>query len=467
MLAAGAPPTRRPPPTPARRAGDGRRPGCRPCWSCSSLVRRRGRRAPHDAATTTPTPDPSDADETRTTPQPRRPRPSAPSEPTPSETEDTTIRLDDGRLRRPATSTTSQRELPTSGCASDTAARSTTRATREADVDGVNPTGDLQPRATRSRSALLGPGRRRRPRATSPRRRSRRPRRPGRARRRLRRRPPTATPTPARQHLRRAAKARSLDEQPTADRWSAAATSSASCSAAAAWPRSARAPTPGSAGSSRSSGCAPTWPATRRSRPGSAARRSPPPRSTTPRSSRSTTPARSRPTDGTGVSQPYIVMEYVAGPHAARHPARGPQDPARAGARDHQRRALRARLQPPRGDHPPRHQARQRDAHPERRRQGDGLRHRPRDQRRRHHDDPDRGRRRHRPVPLPRAGPRRDRRLALRRLLRRLPALRAAHRPPAVRRRQPGRGRLPARPRARRCPRPTTTPTCRPRSTRS
>ena len=59
--------------------------------------------------------------------------------------------------------------------------------------------------------------------------------------------------------------------------WSAAATSSASCSAAAAWPRSARAPTSGSAASSRSSGCAPTWPATRPSRPGSAARRRAPP----------------------------------------------------------------------------------------------------------------------------------------------------------------------------------------------
>ena len=153
-------------------------------------------------------------------------------------------------------------------------------------------------------------------------------------------------------------------------------------------------------------------------------------------------------TDGSGVSQPYIVMEYVAGPHPARHPPRGPQDPARAGPRDHQRRALRPRLQPPRRDHPPRHQARQRDAHPGRRRQGDGLRHRPGDLRRVQHDDPDRRRGRHRAVPLPRAGARRDRRLALRRLLRRLPALRAADRPAAVRRRQPGRGRLPARPRA-------------------
>ena len=133
---------------------------------------------------------------------------------------------------------------------------------------------------------------------------------------------------------------------------------------------------------------------------------------------------------------------------AARHPARGPQDPARARAGDHLGRARGARLQPPRGDHPPRHQARQRDAHPERRRQGDGLRHRPRDLRRLVVDDPDRRRGGHRPVPLPRAGPRRDRRLALRRLLRRLPALRAAHRPAAVRGRQPGGRRLPARPRA-------------------
>ena len=54
----------------------------------------------------------------------------------------------------------------------------------------------------------------------------------------------------------------------------------------------------------------------------------------------------------------------------------------------------------------------------------------------------------HRAVPLSRAGPRRDRRLALRRLLHRLPALRAADRPAALRRRQPGLGGLPARARA-------------------
>ena len=137
-------------------------------------------------------------------------------------------------------------------------------------------------------------------------------------------------------------------------------------------------------------------------------------------------------------------------PHAARHPPRGPQDPPRARPRDHLRRPGGPRLQPPRRDHPPRHQARQRDAHPERRREGDGLRHRPGHVRRLLAHDPDRRRGGHRPVPLPRAGPRRDRRLPLRRLLRRLPALRAADRPAALRGRQPRRGGLPARPRARR-----------------
>ena len=82
-------------------------------------------------------------------------------------------------------------------------------------------------------------------------------------------------------------------------------------------------------------------------------------------------------------------------------------------------------------------------------------------------DDPDRGRGRHRAVPLPRAGPRRDRRLPLRRLLGRLPALRAAHRSAAVRRRQPGGGRLPARPRAGRAPvRPRHRPPARGRRDR-
>ena len=61
-------------------------------------------------------------------------------------------------------------------------------------------------------------------------------------------------------------------------------------------------------------------------------------------------------------------------------------------------------------------------------RQGDGLRHRPRRLRLRRDDDLDRRRHRHRAVPLPRAGPRRGRRRPLRRLLDRLPALRAGHR---------------------------------------
>ena len=54
-----------------------------------------------------------------------------------------------------------------------------------------------------------------------------------------------------------------------------------------------------------------------------------------------------------------------------------------------------------------------------------------------------------------------------RRLLHRLPALRAAHRPAAVRRREPGVGGLPARARAGRPRRRRSTPTCRPRSTGS
>ncbi len=125
--------------------------------------------------------------------------------------------------------------------------------------------------------------------------------------------------------------------------------------------------------------------ATPPSRLGSAARRSPPPRSTTPPSCRSTTPARSAPSSPTAATRsvPYIVMEYVAG--------RTLRDILREGRKILPERALEItsgvlsapRLQPPRGDHPPRHQARQRDAHAVGRREGDGLRHRPRDERRR------------------------------------------------------------------------------------
>ena len=166
--------------------------------------------------------------------------------------------------------------------------------------------------------------------------------------------------------------------------------------------------------------------------------------------------------DGSGVSQPYIVMEFVAGRTLRDILREGRKILPGARPRDHLGRARRARLQPPRRDHPPRHQARQRDAHAQRRRQGHGLRHRPRDERRQHDDADGRGRR-HRAVPLPRAGARRDRRLALGRLLRRLPALRAAHRPAAVRRRQPGGRGLPARARA---GRPAVDPRLRPHAGR-
>ena len=84
-------------------------------------------------------------------------------------------------------------------------------------------------------------------------------------------------------------------------------------------------------------------------------------------------------TDGSGIAQPYIVMEYVAG-RTLRDILREGRKilPERAleissgvlSALDYSHRA---------GHHPPRHQARQRDAHPERRREGDGLRHRPGD----------------------------------------------------------------------------------------
>ena len=80
-----------------------------------------------------------------------------------------------------------------------------------------------------------------------------------------------------------------------------------------AWPRSARAPTPGWAGWSRSSGCAPTSPATRRSRPGSAARRSPSASLNHPAIVAVYDTGEELATDGSGVAQPYIVMEYVAG----------------------------------------------------------------------------------------------------------------------------------------------------------
>ena len=150
-------------------------------------------------------------------------------------------------------------------------------------------------------------------------------------------------------------------------------------------------------------------------------------------------------TDGSNVAQPYIVMEYVAG--------RTLRDIIREGRKILPERALEitsgvlAAL-----DYSHRAGIIHRDIKPGnvmltpvRRREGDGLRHRARRLRRLQHDDPDRRGRRHRAVPLPRAGPRGERRLPLRRLLDGLPALRAAHRSTALHRRQPGVGRLPAR----------------------
>ena len=111
-------------------------------------------------------------------------------------------------------------------------------------------------------------------------------------------------------------------------------------------------------------------------------------------------------TDGSGVSQPYIVMEYVAG--------RTLRDILREGRKILPERALEitsgvlSAL-----DYSHRAGIIHRDIKPGNvmldtlgRREGDGLRHRPRDVRRLQHDDPDRGRGRHRPVPLARAGPR-------------------------------------------------------------
>ena len=113
-------------------------------------------------------------------------------------------------------------------------------------------------------------------------------------------------------------------------------------------------------------------------------------------------------TDGSNVAQPYIVMEYVAG--------RTLRDIIREGRKILPERALEitsgvlAAL-----DYSHRAGIIHRDIKPGnvmltpvRRREGDGLRHRPRRLRRVEHDDPDRSGRGHGAVPLPRAGPRRD-----------------------------------------------------------
>ena len=118
-----------------------------------------------------------------------------------------------------------------------------------------------------------------------------------------------------------------------------------------------------SAARSRSSGCAPTWRATRPSRPGSAARRSRRRRSTTPRSSSVYDTGEEMATDGSGVAQPYIVMECVEGRTLRDILREGRKILPERALEITSRRAVGPRLQPPRRDHPPRHQARQRDAH--------------------------------------------------------------------------------------------------------
>ncbi len=144
-------------------------------------------------------------------------------------------------------------------------------------------------------------------------------------------------------------------------------------------------------------------------------------------------------------NQPYIVMEYVEG--------RTLRDVLKIEGRLMPRRAMEivadvcAAL-----DFSHRNGIVHRDVKPgnvmitrDRRGQGDGLRHRPRGRRQRGHRDPDRGRDRHRAVPVAGAGPRRDRRRPLGRLLHRRAAVRADHRAPAVHRRLPGGRRVPAR----------------------
>ena len=164
---------------------------------------------------------------------------------------------------------------------------------------------------------------------------------------------------------------------------------------------------------------------------------------------------------GAEVKVPFIVMEHVDGRTLREVLTERGSLPTTEALPHHRGRPRRPRLQPPQRDRPPRHQARERHDRRRRHHQGHGLRHRPRDGRRQRDDDPDPGRHRHGAVPLPRAGPGPARRRALRPVLHRLHALRAAHRPRA---RSPATARSPsptstwARRRSRRRGSPRTSP---------
>ena len=133
----------------------------------------------------------------------------------------------------------------------------------------------------------------------------------------------------------------------------------------------------------------------------------------------------------------YIAMELRRGPHAQGDRAREGPGAARGGGRPHAPDPARRPLRPQARRRAPRHQAAQRPDRPGRPRPRDRLRHRPR----RHlGHDRDRLGHGHRAVPVARAGAGPAGRRPRRPVLDRDRALRAAHRPGAVRRRLAGDG---------------------------
>ena len=239
--------------------------------------------------------------------------------------------------------------------------------------------------------------------------------------------------------------------EPASRSW-AGATSSASSSAAAAWPRCTAGATCGSAAPSRSSCCAPTWP------------RDPSFQARFRREAQSAaslnhpaivavydTGEEPLPTATGGPAQPYIVMEYVEGetlrdiaarPGAGSCPSGRSRSPRASWPRSTTATGTgssTATSSPATSCSPRPAQVKVMDF---------GIARAVADSAATMTQTV--GGARHRAVPLPGAGARRDRRRPQRRLLHRLPALRAAHRPAAVHRRLARVGRLPARPRARR-----------------